>query len=100
MDAEALRTTFEKVQADISSKASMGMEVDEVVYEFIKVANIYKLIGALTGDRCPAISKHMRYVPLSRTPGVLNTPFIGSWRYENPLPVSAPPLDMPSLLNA
>lgn len=61
MDAEASRTAFEKVQVDINNAAARHMDLDEIVYGFIKVANetMCRPIRALTEARGYATSKHM-----------------------------------------
>ena len=65
LDVEASRSAFDTLRTQINEETGKSMELDEVVYGFIKVANetMARPIRALTEARGYATGKHM-YVPL------------------------------------
>ncbi|KAJ3509495.1 hypothetical protein NLJ89_g5192 [Agrocybe chaxingu] len=60
LDVEASRLAFEKLAEDINKNQEKKLELDEIVYGFIKVANetMCRPIRALTEARGHATSKH------------------------------------------
>ncbi|CAA7266697.1 unnamed protein product [Cyclocybe aegerita] len=60
LDVEASRSAFEKLAEDINKTQEKKLELDEIVYGFIKVANetMCRPIRALTEARGHATSKH------------------------------------------
>lgn len=61
LDVDASRVAFDKLLSDINTESGRKMELDEVVYGFIKVANetMCRPIRALTEARGHATGKHM-----------------------------------------
>ncbi|EGO22924.1 hypothetical protein SERLADRAFT_416478 [Serpula lacrymans var. lacrymans S7.9] len=61
LDAEASRVAFEKVANEINESHEKKLELDEIVYGFIKVANetMCRPIRALTEARGHSTSKHI-----------------------------------------
>ncbi|OJA17852.1 hypothetical protein AZE42_08896 [Rhizopogon vesiculosus] len=63
LDAEASRVAFEKVAKEINESHEMSLDLDEIVYGFIKVANetMCRPIRALTEARGYSTGKHVAY---------------------------------------
>ena len=61
LDTEASRSAFEALAKSINANQEKQLELDEIVYGFIKVANetMARPIRALTEARGYALSKHM-----------------------------------------
>ncbi|OAX39715.1 hypothetical protein K503DRAFT_769260 [Rhizopogon vinicolor AM-OR11-026] len=61
LDAEASRVAFEKVAKEINESHEMNLDLDEIVYGFIKVANetMCRPIRALTEARGYSTGKHV-----------------------------------------
>ena len=65
MDVEASRSAFDTLRTQINEETGKSMELDEVVYGFIKVANetMARPIRALTEARGYATGRHMCVAP-------------------------------------
>lgn len=61
LDTEASRASFERLAKEINANQAKQLDLDEIVYGFIKVANetMARPIRALTEARGYALSKHM-----------------------------------------
>ena len=61
LDADASRAAFERLAEQINKEAPRAMDLDEIVYGFVKVANetMARPIRALTEARGYATSAHM-----------------------------------------
>lgn len=61
LDVDASRSAFDKLVEEINANSAKKLDLDEIVYGFIKVANetMCRPIRALTEARGYATSKHM-----------------------------------------